>query len=333
MRFVITGSIAFDYIMAFPGRFRDHILPDKLESLALSFLVESMTRHRGGVAPNIAYTLALLGERPTILATAGHDFTEFGQWLAAQGVDTSAVKVIPDVFTASFFAGKDQVNGQIALFYPGAMAHATEVSLAELGYRPDFVMISPDDPAAMRQHLLECLRLGIPYAYDVSWQLARLPADEIVEGVLGSAMLVVNDYEMSLITDKTGMAETDPRLADKIVVVTRGENGATIHAGGEFYAIPAVPPLAIVDPTGAGDAFRGGLLRGMAAGWDWGLSGRVAALAATYCLESLGPENHAFTRAEFVSRFRAHFDDGGALEALLAPAAVGAPAVEQGQGA
>lgn len=317
MRIVITGSIAYDYIMSFPGRFRDHILPGKLESLALSFLVESMTRHRGGVAPNISYTLALLGGRPAILATAGMDFADYRAWLEAQGVDTSAIKIIPDIYTASFFAGKDIVNGQIALFYPGAMAHAAEVSFHDLPYQADFAVISPDDPAAMRQHLRECLELSIPYAYDVSWQLARLAREEIVEGVLGCRMLVVNDYEMSLIADKTGVAETDPRLADKIVVVTRGENGATIYSDGCCHNIPAVPPRAVLDPTGAGDAFRGGLLRGMEAGWGWEVAGRVGALAATYCLENLGPQNHAYTRAEFVSRYRENFDDCGVLESLL----------------
>ena len=317
MRIAITGSIAYDYIMSFPGQFKDHILVDKLDSLALSFLVESMTRHRGGVAPNIGYTLALLGERPVLLATAGQDFDDYQQWLEAQGVDCSGVKVFRDIFTASFFAGKDRINGQIALFYPGAMGRASEVSFNDLAQRPDFAIISPDDPAAMAKHLRECLDLRLPYAYDVSWQLARLTSDEIVEGVLGCAMLVVNDYEMSLITDKTGIGETDARLAEKIVAVTRGENGATIYAGGVRYDIPAVPPQRILDPTGAGDAFRGGLLRGMAAGWEWGLAGRMGALAATYCLEQLGPQNHHYTRAEFVQRYREHFDDAGVLDALL----------------
>lgn len=317
MHIVITGSIAYDYIMSFPGVFKDHILMDKLDSLALSFLVESMTRHRGGCSPNIGYTLALLGEHPTLLATAGQDFADYRAWLELQGVDCSGVKVIPDIFTASFFAGKDRVNGQIALFYPGAMGQASEVSFTDLRQRPDFAVISPDDPAAMAKHLRECLDLGIPYAYDVSWQLARLSAAEIVEGVLGCRMLVVNDYEMSLITDKTGITETDPRLADKIVAVTRGENGATIYAGGVQYNIPAVPPLQIADPTGAGDAFRGGLLRGMAAGWNWNIAGRMGALAATYCLEKLGSQNHAYTPAEFVQRYREHFDDAGVLDALL----------------
>jgi adenosine kinase len=317
MRIVLTGSIAYDYIMSFPGQFKDHILMDKLDSLALSFLVESMSKHRGGVAPNIAYTLALLGARPAILATAGQDFEDYRRALETIGVDTSPIKVFPELFTASFFAGKDRVGGQVALFYAGAMERASEVSFRDLGYTPDLALISPDDPRAMTQHLRECIDLNIPYAYDVSWQLARLTADEIAEGVLHCRMLVVNDYEMSLISDKTGIAETDPRLADKIVAVTRGENGATIYADGHRYDIPAVPVSHLADPTGAGDAFRGGLLRGMASGWGWDVAGRVGALAATYCIEKVGPQNHHFTRAEFVERYRQHFDDGKFLDDLL----------------
>lgn len=317
MRIVITGSIAYDYIMSFPGQFKDHILPDKLDSLALSFLVESMTKHRGGVAPNIGYTLALLGTRPYILGTAGHDFGEYREWLEKHGVDTAYVKIIPEVFTASFFAGKDRINGQIALFYPGAMAHAAQISYNDLPFKPDLAMISPDDPSAMTKNVRECLALGIPFAYDVSWQLARLSQEEILEGVLNCRMLIVNDYEMSLITDKAGIVEQDPRLRDKIVVVTRGANGATIDAGGQHYLIPVVPTAQISDPTGAGDAFRGGLLRGMVAGFDWAICGRMGALAATYCLEHTGPQTQHYSRAEFVQRYREHFDDGGVLEALL----------------
>lgn len=317
MKIVITGSIAYDYIMAFPGQFKDHILLEKLDSLSLSFLVESMSKHRGGVAPNIGYTLALLGGRPYILGTAGRDFDEYRDWLEHKGVDTSYVRVIPEVFTASFFAGKDRINGQIALFYPGAMAHASQVSFRDLPFHPDLAMISPDDPMAMTKNVRECIELGIPYAYDVSWQLARLTPEEIAEGVLHCRMLIVNDYEMSLIMDKTGISEQDPRLQDKIVVVTRGDKGATIDVAQQRYTIPAVPPRHMADPTGAGDAFRGGLLRGMVAGWDWEVAGRLGALAATYCIEHVGPQTQTYTRPEFVARYRQYFDDQGLLEGLL----------------
>ncbi|MBI3762206.1 MAG: carbohydrate kinase family protein [Chloroflexi bacterium] len=317
MNIVITGSIAFDYIMKFPGYFKDHILPDKLDSISLSFLVESMTKQRGGVAPNIAYTMALLGGRPLVMATAGKDFEEYRGWLDSVGVDTSAVKIIADDYTASFFANFDRANAQLASFYAGAMARAREVSLRDLAQKPDLAVISPNDPGAMGQYVEECLALGIPYAYDVSWQLARLSPDEIETGVRGCHMLLVNDYEMGLITSKTGIAEGDARLADTIVVVTRGENGATIYAGGDRCDIPVVPLSRESEPTGAGDAFRGGLLRGWEARWPWAVCGRMGALAATYCLESRGPQNHSYTRPEFVARYRQHFDDDGLLDELL----------------
>jgi adenosine kinase len=269
------------------------------------------------VAPYIGYTLARLGERPVILATAGMDFTDYRDWLEAQGVDTSGVLIIPEVFTASFFAGKDRINGQIALFYPGAMGYADRVSFTDLNPRPDFAMISPDDPAAMAKHLRECLDLGIPYAYDVSWQLARLAREEIMEGVLGCHMLVVNDYEMSMIADKTGLTETDPRLCDKVVVVTRGENGASIYAGGCLYTIPPVPPRAVLDPTGAGDAFRGGLLRGLSLQLPWAVAGRMGALCGTYALEHVGTQEHQFTVEGFIERYRQVWDDEGLLDRLV----------------
>lgn len=317
MNIVITGSIAYDYIMKFPGYFKDHFLPDKLDSISLSFLVESMNKQRGGVAPNIAYTLALLGGRPLVMATAGHDFGEYQVWLNAAGVDTSAVKIIPEVFTASFFANIDQANAQLASFYPGAMARAREVSFRNLPVKPDLAVISPNDPAAMGLYVVECLELGIPYAYDVSWQLARLSPDEIEAGVRGCLMLLVNDYEMGLITSKTGIAEVDPRLQGKTVVVTRGQKGSTIYADDWCCDIPVVPLERDAEPTGAGDAYRGGFLRGWEAGWPLEVCGRMGALAATYCLESDGSQNHSYTRAEFVARFRLHFDDGGLLDKLL----------------
>jgi adenosine kinase len=317
MRIVITGSIAFDYIMRFPGLFRDHFLPDKLDSISLSFLVESMTRQRGGVAPNIAYTMALLGSRPVVMATAGQDFDEYRAWLTQVGVDTSAVKIIANVFTASMFANIDRANAQLASFYPGAMAHAAECSFRDLPTKPDLAVISPNDPGAMGLYVVECVELGIPYAYDVSWQLARLTGAEIEAGVAGCRMLIVNDYEMALITNKTGIAEDDPRLASKVVVVTRGEKGSTILVDNCRHEIPIVPLEHPPEPTGAGDAYRGGFLRGWEAGWPWEVCGRMGALAATYCLEHHGPQNHSFTPAEFAARYREHFDDGGLLDHLV----------------
>jgi len=317
MSLVLTGSIAFDYLMRFPGYFQEHILPDRLECLSLSFLVESLVRQRGGIAPNIAYTLALLGERPRLFATAGEDFAEYRLWLEDIGVDTSAVRVIPGVFTASFFANTDRANAQIASFYPGAMGHAAVQSLRDLDDRPDLVVISPNAPDAMQKFIRECKEMSLRYVYDPSQQLARVSAGEVLEGVDGAWVLMVNDYEFGLVEKMTGWGEAEILRHVKVLVVTRGEQGATIYAEGMRVDVPPVPEVRIADPTGVGDAFRGGFLRGVASGWPWDVCGRVGALAATYCLEQTGPQNHHYTRAEFVARFRRHFDDNGLLDELL----------------
>ncbi len=317
MRVLLTGSVAYDYLMTFPGYFKDHLLPDRLEQVSLSFLVESMTRQRGGIAPNIAYTLALLGGRAAVMATVGEDFEEYRAWLEAHGVDTSAARVVPGVFTASFFANTDRANAQIASFYPGAMGHAAQQSLRDLDDRPDLVVISPNAPDAMQKFIRECKALGLRYVYDPSQQLARVGRAEVLEGVDGAWMLVANDYEFGLIEKMTGWGEADLLRHVSVLVVTRGKNGATIFAEDRRVDVPAVPEVRIADPTGVGDAFRGGILRGVAAGWPWELCGQMGALAATYCLEQQGPQNHHFTRVEFVARFRQHFADGGRLDELL----------------
>lgn len=317
MKIVLSGSIAYDYLMTFPGKFEEQILPERLASISLSFLVDSMTRQRGGVAPNIAYTLALLGVRPRLLGTVGKDFAEYRQWLEAQGVDTSLVKEIEDEFTASFFATTDEVNAQIASFYPGAMAHAASQSLRDLDETPDLVVVSPNAPDAMTLHATECRELDIPYLYDPSQQVLRLSGEELARDMDGAQFLFVNDYEYGLICKKTGRTLEDILAHVDVLVVTRGEKGATIYADGREIHVPVVPAARIVDPTGVGDAFRGGFLAGYARGWDWELCGQMGALAATYVIEQKGTQNHAYTRAEFVQRFRQHFDDGGQLDALL----------------
>lgn len=316
MNIVITGSVAFDYLMQFPGYFRDHFLPDKLDHISLSFLVESMSRWRGGIAPNIAYTLALLGEHPRLMATVGEDFSEYGVWLEEKGVDTSGVKVVPGIFTASFFCNTDRDNAQIASFYPGAMAHACELSFNGLPDKPELAVISPNDPAAMTCYAAECQALGIPYVYDPSQQLARLSAEDVKNGIQGALALMVNDYEFALIQKMTRMTPADILAHVKFMVVTLGEKGAIVYAEGKEYPIPVVPPVCICDPTGVGDAFRGGFLTGFAHGWDWDICGKMGVLAATYCLEQNGPQGHSYTPKEFIARFREHFDDRGILDQI-----------------
>jgi adenosine kinase len=319
MSIILTGSVAYDYLMTFPGHFRDHILVEKLDNISLSFLVESMVRLRGGNAPNIAYTLALLGKRPRLFATVGEDFEEYRLWLESRGVDTQWAIVVPGVYTASFFANTDRSNAQISSFYPGAMAYAAQLSLKDLdGERPELVVISPNDPEAMKRYVDECHALGLPYLYDPSQQIVRLSAEDLRKGIEGALALFVNDYEFALIQKATSLSAEQILEQVRFMVVTRGEQGAVVYAGGQEFHIPVVLPHRIIDPTGVGDAFRGGFLFGYSLGLDWETCGRAGALAATYCLEQQGPQGHAYTLEEFIQRFRDAYGDSGRLDALIA---------------
>jgi adenosine kinase len=314
---LLTGSVAYDYLMTFPGLFKEQILPERLEKISLSFLVDSMSRQRGGVAPNIAYTMALLGERPRVMATVGEDFTDYRAFLESTGVDTDLMEVVPGLFTASFFATTDLSNAQLASFYPGAMGVASRQSIILVQPRPDLVIVSPNAPEAMTKFAAECRKFKIPYLYDPSQQILRLEGPELARDMEGAHFLFVNDYEFGLIAKKTGWGLEQILKHVQVVVVTRGKDGASLYTSSEQVFIPTVPERLIVDPTGVGDAFRGGFLVGYAHVWDWTLCGQVGSLAAVYCLEQKGPQNHKYTRAEFVQRFREHFDDGGKLNELL----------------
>jgi adenosine kinase len=320
MSVICTGSIAYDYLMTFPGYFKDHILPEHLQSISLSFLVDSMTRQRGGTAPNIAYTLALLGDSPLLAGTAGEDFGEYRSWLEEHGIDTRYVRTIAGKYTASFFANTDLANNQICSFYTGAMANASEISIAALSVeRPELVLISPNDPAAMDQYVRECSQLGIHYLYDPGQQVARVSGEELKCGIEHAYSLFCNEYEFELLQKHTGLSREQILGGVKLVVVTLGKDGADIYFEGQCTHTPVVPPDQIADPTGVGDAFRGGFVRGWRLGLDWTTCGQMGALAATYCLEQHGTQNHSYTPAEFVARYRAHFDDHGKLDVLLKP--------------
>jgi len=306
MSIVVTGSIAFDYLMSFPGRFTEHLLPEHMQRVSLSFLVDSMDKRRGGCAPNIAYTLALLGERPRLMATAGQDFGEYRQWLESAGIDTSLVKQVPDKFTASFFCSTDTENNQIASFYTGAMANAGELSFRTAG-DVTLAIVSPNDPGAMLQYAEECRALAIRYIWDPGQQCARMSGDELRDGVDGAFIVVCNDYEFELLRQKTGLDETAILTRAGALIVTHGERGCVVRDRNREITVPAVPPTRVVDPTGVGDAFRGGLMKGICAGADLDVSARIGAVAATYVLEHLGGQSHAYSRQEFRDRYAAHF--------------------------
>jgi adenosine kinase len=257
MKLVVTGSIAFDYLMSFPGKFTEHFLPEHMHRVSLSFLVDSMDKRRGGCGPNIAYTLALLGERPLLMATAGQDFGDYKAWMEGAGIDTSLVKIVPDKFTASFFCSTDQANNQIASFYTGAMANAAELSFRTVhGLRGDgLVIISPNDPDAMVQYAQECSTLDIRYIWDPGQQCARMDGQQLREGISGAFMVIVNDYEFELLRQKTGMSEKDVLDEVDVLVITRGEHGCTVLSGDARHDVPEVPPALIEDPRGVGYAF------------------------------------------------------------------------------
>jgi len=313
MSIVVTGSIAFDYLMSFPGKFTEHFLPEHMSRVSLSFLVDTMDKRRGGCAPNIAYTLALLGETPRLMATAGQDFDDYRRWLEAAGVDTSLVAQVPDKFTASFFCSTDVEGNQIASFYTGAMANAAELSFRTV---PDcqLAIVSPNDPAAMIQYAQECRTLQIPYIWDPGQQCARMSGEELSQGIEGAALVMCNDYELELIRQKTGFGEAEILAHADGLVVTKGEKGCTIILDGQQVDVAAVTPSRIVDPTGVGDAFRGGFLKGMARGGDAVVSARLGAVAAAYALEHLGGQSHAYTLTEFLERFSASYGPHEGLE-------------------
>ena len=306
MKLIVTGSIAYDYLMSFPGKFTEHFLPEHMQRVSLSFLVDSMDKRRGGCAPNIAYTLALLGERPFLMGTAGQDFGEYRHWLDAAGVDTSLVQQVPDKFTASFFCSTDTENNQIASFYTGAMAHAAELSFRTIE-AAGLVIISPNDPAAMVQYAEECRALEIPCIFDPGQQCARMSGPELRDGIVGARIVISNDYEFELIRQKTGMGEDDVLKVAEGLIVTRGEEGCSIYQRGSRIDVKAVPPSRIVDPTGVGDAFRGGLMKGLAAGAPYQVCAQLGGVAAAYALEHLGGQSHAYTAAEFRQRYESQF--------------------------
>jgi len=312
MKLVVTGSIAYDYLMSFPGKFTEHFLPEHMKRVSLSFLVDTMDKRRGGCAPNIAYTLALLGERPLLMATAGEDFGEYRAWLDAAGVDTSLVKQIPGKFCASFFCSTDADNNQIASFYTGAMADAGQLSFwtaRDCG----LAIVAPNDPGAMVQYAEECRTLGIPFIFDPGQQCARMSGDELRDGVTGATIVIVNDYELELLRQKTGLGEPEILAVARALIVTRGEHGSSVITAARRVDVEAVAPDRIVDPTGVGDAFRGGLMKGLALGLPYDTCARMGSVAATYALEHLGGQSHAYTWDEFRKRYEAHF---GALTLL-----------------
>ncbi len=305
---IVTGSLAYDQIMTFPGHFKDHILPDKLHMINISFLVSEMRKQRGGCAGNIAYNLALLGKPARIIATAGRDFADYLASLQQLGVDVDAIRLCEEL-TASCFITTDQANNQITGFFIGAMAHAKELSLKELcGVHPAFAIVAPDDPQAMVRHSREAREIGLPFIFDPSFQVTAMDGAALTAAALGAKVLMTNDYEHSVFEKKTGKVGRAIFDLVAVVVVTLGEKGSKILcADGSEIAVPAAAVERVVDPTGAGDAYRSGFCAGLLHGLDLGVCARLGTVAAAYAIEHLGTQRHTFTLDEFKARYQQNF--------------------------
>ncbi len=307
-RVLVGGSIAFDHLMKFPGRFKEQILPEKIHHLSVSFLVESLKKIRGGTAPNIAYNLALAGMEPAIIGTVGQDFSEYRNWLNENGVDTKYINVLHDDYTASCFITTDLDNNQITEFYPGAMAKDPELSLKDI--QPNgiaMMVIAPTEPTAMIKWALECQEMGIPYLFDPGMQIPRLSPAELIKGILGARIVVFNEYEYSMMMDKTGLVKEEILNTVELIVETLGEKGSRLTDKERHVHVPAAKPVQIIDPTGAGDAFRAGLLKGYFEGASLELMGKYAGVTAVYAIEHQGGTGHKYTIEEFNQRFNENF--------------------------
>lgn len=305
MRIAVTGSIAVDHLMVYPGRFADQLIPGQLDRVSLSFLADELEIRRGGVAANIALGLGRLGVRPLLAGAVGADFADYREWLHAHDVDTALVLVSSTLHTARFVCTTDADQNQIATFYAGAMSAARDISLAPAtaGGPLDLVVVAPNDPAAMLRHTEECRTLGIPFAADPSQQLARLTGEEARQLVDGARFLFTNEYEAALLRQLTGWSEEEVLGRVGSWITTLGSHGARIARSGDApLLVPAVPATAIADPTGAGDAFRSGFLAGVAWGWSFERAAQLGCAIATVVLESVGTQEYKLSAADLTLR-------------------------------
>ena len=307
MSVVCTGSIAYDYILSFKGRFKDHILPDKTHILNLSFLVDDLRKRRGGVAGNYAYNLSLLGYPAAVLATAGSDAAEYRDWLVAHGIDCQGLRLLEGEITATGFTTTDMDDNQLTGYYGGAMLRAAMLGLDDASPGAEALILGPNDPAAMSRLARECRDRRLPFVFDPAHQLPRLSAEEVAEGSRGAWILIGNDYELQLITERTGQDMAGLLKLAEIVVTTLGRDGSRIATRSGTVDIPPAPAVRESDPTGAGDAYRAGLVAGLLRGLDLEAAGRVASLAATYVVEQVGTVEHSYTSEEFSQRYQAAF--------------------------
>jgi adenosine kinase len=304
---LICGSVAYDTILQFPDRFKSHILPDKIHILNVSFLVPGMRREYGGCAANIAYSLKLLGDRGLPMATAGDDFAPYRERMLAQGISMEHVKVVEGTFTAQAFITTDLDDNQITAFHPGAMQHAHLNRVSDAGPKVALGIVAPDGRQAMMEHAAQFTAAKIPFIFDPGQGMPMFGAEELKAFVDQARWVAVNDYEWGMLQQKTGYTVSDMMARVEALVVTRGSEGSLIYTQGRTITVPSARPKAVVDPTGCGDAYRAGLIHGLLRGLDWDTTGRMASLMGAIKIESRGPQNHTFTRAEFERRYQDNF--------------------------
>lgn len=306
MAALICGSLAYDTIMVFHDKFKHHILPDQVHILNVSFLVPDLRREFGGCAGNIAYNLKLLGGTALPMATAGTDFAPYAAWMDSYQISRDYIKIIENSYTAQAFITTDMDDNQITAFHPGAMnfSHENNISQAQgvqLG------IVSPDGRDGMLQHAQQFAEAGIPFVFDPGQGMPMFNGDDLKQFVEKATWATFNDYEWQLMHERTGMTMEQVANQLKGLIITKGAEGAIIYSGDKIYQIPAAKPRAVKDPTGCGDAFRGGLLYGLMNGIDWETTGRIASLMGAMKIEQNGTQNHFFSLDEFKQRFHENF--------------------------
>ena len=318
MHVAVTGSIATDHLMTFGGKFADSLVVEQLDRISLSFLVENLQIRRGGCAANIAFGMANLGQRPVLVGSVGEDFADYRSWLERHGVDCSSIHVSESAHTARFVCTTDLDMAQIATFYAGAMSEAREIELAPIANRIgglDLVLIGPNDPVAMQRHTDECRTRGIPFAADPSQQLARVEGEAIRDLIDGAAFLFTNDYESHMITQKAGWSGTDITAAVGMQITTQGKDGATIlQRGHDPIHVDVIPGITPLDPTGVGDAFRGGFLTGLAAGLPPRRCAELGSALAAYVIETVGTQEYVLTQAALLDRLAMAYGENSAAD-------------------
>lgn len=312
MKIIVTGSIAYDRIMDFPGKFADHILPEKIHQINLSFLVKDLKESFGGTAGNIAYNLSLLGLRPKILGNVGsRDFIVYEQWLKKNKIDTSGINILSNQHTACAYIITDQKDNQIAGFYPGAMGSAVTkiISAQRAKLKADLAIVAAQNPVDMVKLPQIFKQKKIPYIFDPGQQMTSLSASQLKSAIAGSKVLIGNDYEISLISKRTGWSLEKLLKQTEILVITKGEKGSEIRQSNKIVKIPSAKPKNTSDPTGAGDAYRAGLIYGILNNWPLEKTGRLAGLVSVYTVEKYGTQTHCFTKKELAKRYRLNFKE------------------------